>query len=160
MVSRAACDQAPLDVNDDDTALRLQAYVWADQPARLARLRGAIAIARSTPATVEAADAGAWTESRLAPSEGRATVLFHSVMWQYMPRETQKTVSEAIHTAASAATAAAPFAWLRMEPDPSQEGFPMAVRLTIWPDGQNYHLANVHPHGAWVEWLGEQAVSP
>lgn len=159
VVGRAACDQSPLNVNDEATALRLQAYVWADQPARLARLRGAIAIARATPASLEKADAAAWTESRLAPVEGQASVLFHSVMWQYMPRETQNAVSDAIRSAASTATATAPIAWLRMEPDPSREGFPMAVRLSLWPDGETWHLADVHPHGAWVEWLGNEAAA-
>ncbi|MBX3479216.1 MAG: DUF2332 domain-containing protein [Caulobacter sp.] len=160
VAARAACDQAPLDVNDEATALRLQSYVWADQPARLARLRGAIAIARTTPADLVKADAAVWTESRLAPVEGVASVLFHSVMWQYMPQATQNAVSAAIDAAASAATASAPFAWLRMEPDLSREGFPMAVRLTLWPDGQTLHLANVHPHGAWVDWLGDRAPAP
>lgn len=153
VIARAACDQSPIDLASDEAALRLQAYVWADQPARMARLRGAIAVARSVPADLVKADAADWVAANLSPSDGVATVLFHSVMWQYMPQRTQNAVSEAIATAAAKASASAPLAHLSMEPDPTREGFPMAVRLTIWPDGRSFHLADVHPHGAWVRWL-------
>ena len=30
----------------------------------------------------------------------------------------------------------------------------MQVRLTLWPDGAERVLAEVHPHGAWVRWTG------
>ena len=153
VAARAACDQSPIDITRDEAALRLQAYVWADQPARMARLRGAIAVARSTSASLAKADAADWVAANLSPTEGVATVLFHSVMWQYMPQRTQNAVSEAIAAAATKATRTAPLAHLSMEPDPSREGFPMAVQLTIWPDGRSFHLADVHPHGAWVRWL-------
>jgi hypothetical protein len=49
VAERLGCDRAPIDLSDPDRALRLQAYVWADQPERLARLRGAIALARRFP---------------------------------------------------------------------------------------------------------------
>ncbi len=153
VVARAACDQSPIDISSDEAALRLQAYVWADQPARMARLRGAIAVARANPANLVKADAADWVAANLFPADGVATVLFHSVMWQYMPQRTQNAVSEAIAAAAARATRAAPVAHLSMEPDPSREGFPMAAALTIWPDERSFHLADVHPHGAWVRWL-------
>src|SRR5262245_49563294 len=46
VVERAGCDPAPLDATTDDGALTLQSYLWPDQPARFALLRGALAIAR------------------------------------------------------------------------------------------------------------------
>jgi hypothetical protein len=153
VLERCGCDHAPIDPLDEAQALRLQAYVWPDQSRRLARLTGALAVARQVPAPVDRADAADWVNRRVAPVEGALTVLFHSVMWQYMPQRTQKTVSAAILAAGAAATKTAPFAWLRMEPDSSREGFPMALWLTIWPDGRERHLADVHPHGAWVKWL-------
>jgi hypothetical protein len=155
VAARAACDQSPIDLADEAQALRLQAYVWADQGRRLERLRGAIALARAWPAPVEKADAAAWVATHFSPREGVATVLFHSVMWQYMPVPTQKAVTASIAAAAAAATASAPVAWLRMEPNSTPEGFPMGVWLTIWPTGREIHLAEVHPHGAWVNWLAD-----
>lgn len=158
VIERAGCDQSPVDVSADDTALRLQAYVWADQTERLARLRGAIAVASAVPAQLVKADAAAWTAEQLAPRSGAATVLFHSVMWQYMPVATQAAVQAAIEAAGRRANSDSPVAWLRMEPDPDSSGFPMRLRLTCWPapsgdGGVERVLATVHPHGTWVKWL-------
>ena len=153
VAARAGCDQSPVDVSQDEPALRLQAYVWADQTQRLARLRGAIAVARAVPAPLDKADAADWVASRLAPRRGVCSVLFHSVMWQYMPDATQAAVRAAIQAAGLAANADSPVAWLRMEPAADSEGFPMELRLTLWPDGGERLLATAHPHGAWVNWL-------
>jgi hypothetical protein len=153
VAERAGCDQAPVDVADPAQALRLQAYVWPDQMQRLARVRGAIAVAKAYPAELIAADAAAWTAQRLAPEPGVASVLYHSVMWQYMPDATQAATRAAIEAAGAAADGRSPVAWLRMEPNAQRKGWPMELRLTLWPDGSERHLADVHPHGAWVEWL-------
>ena len=158
VAERSGCDQSPVDVSSDDTALRLQAYVWADQSERLARLRGAITVARAVPAPLDKADAAGWVAGHLAPKPGVCSVLFHSVMWQYMPNATQAAVRAAIEAAGAAASRDSPVAWLRMEPAPDSEGFPMELRLTLWPPlpengGSERVLATVHPHGAWVNWL-------
>lgn len=155
VAERAGCDQAPVDVADPAQALRLQAYVWPDQAERMARLRGAIAVARDNPAELTAADAAAWTARRLAPTPGVASVLYHSVMWQYMPEATQAATRAAIEAAGAAASREAPVAWLRMEPNGERKGWPMELRLTRWPGGAERHLADLHPHGAWVAWLAQ-----
>jgi hypothetical protein len=152
VAERAACDQAPIDVGDEAQALRLQAYVWPDQLDRLARLRAAIVLARQTGLKVEKADAAAWVKGRLEPKEGLATVLVHSVMWQYMPAETQASILETLETARAKATASAPLAHLRMEPDPANPAR-MQVRLTTWPGGVDRLLAEAHPHGSSVNWV-------
>lgn len=154
VVERAGCDRAPIDLGDPDAALRLQAYVWADQAERLARLRGAIELARRRPPRLEAEDAGAWALRSVRPEPGRATVLYHSVVWSYLSGETRAAVSEAIRIAADAATPRQPFAWLRMEPSEDAEAGAMAVRLTLWPGGRERGLAHAHPHGAKVLWVG------
>lgn len=153
VVERAGCDQAPVDVADPAQALRLQAYVWPDQARRLARLRGAIAIATANPARLAKADAALWTAARFKPRAGTASVLYHSVMWQYMPQDTQQAVRAAIEGAGAAAGPDSPVAWLRMEPNPDRPQWPMELRLTLWPGGGEQHLADVHPHGTWAEWL-------
>lgn len=153
VVARSGCDQSPVDISEDATALRLQAYVWADQTGRLARLRGAIAVARAVPARLDRADAAAWVAERFRPSPGTASVLFHSVMWQYMPDATQAAVRAAIEAAGAVATPDSPVAWLRMEPAAESNGFPMELRLTTWPGAAERLLATAHPHGAWVNWL-------
>ena len=150
--SRAGCDLRPIDLASPEAALRLQAYVWPNQPDRLARLRSAIDVARRHPPPVERADAGAWAADHVRPRAGRAVVLFHSVVWQYLPGETQARVADAVAAAGAEARSDSPFAWLRMEPDPDDPTGPMQVRLTLWPGGEARILASVHPHGAMVHW--------
>lgn len=152
VAERSGCDQAPIDIADSAQALRLQAYVWPDQVRRLARIKGAIAIAAAAPASLVQADAAVWAANRLHPRAGAVSVLYHSVMWQYMPAPTQAAVRTAIEAAGAAASAAAPVAWLRMEPNPARPKWQMELNLTLWPGGALRHLADVHPHGSWVEW--------
>lgn len=153
VVERAACDRRPTDLKDPDQRRRLLAYIWADQTERLARIRAAIEVALANDVTVEAADAVDWTRARVTPEAGTATVLYHSVFWQYMPAASQAALAELIAAIGARATPDAPFAWLRMEPDP-ENTLVMQVRLTLWPDGSERVLAEVHPHGAWVRWAG------
>ena len=53
---RLGIDQAPVDLADEQQALRLQCFVWADQTERLERLRRAIEIARADPPELLAGD--------------------------------------------------------------------------------------------------------
>jgi hypothetical protein len=103
------------------------------------------------PARVDATDAGAWIGPHLAarPS-GVATVVYHSIVWQYLTRDTRAAVKDAILHAGAAATRDAPLAWLRLEPV-GREG-PFEVRLTSWPGGEERRLAESSPHGREVRW--------
>jgi hypothetical protein len=156
VASRAACDRKPVDIRDPVARRRLKAYVWADQFDRLARLDAAVAMALAAATRVEAEDAVSWTARRAAPEDGAATVLFHSVFWQYLPAESQAALTRAIAELGARAGEAAPFAWLRMEPPPSNLAI-MELRLTQWPGGVNRLLAHVHPHGAAVTWAPDTA---
>ena len=153
VVERAACDRKPVDLADAAARQRLRAYVWADQRDRLQRLDAAIAVARAAGTTVDDADAVDWTRRRVAPQPDVVTVLFHSVFWQYMPPESQAALEELITTIGADARIDAPFAWLRMEPPPTDMAT-MQLRLSLWPSASNEILGAVHPHGAWVEWRG------
>jgi hypothetical protein len=132
---------------------RLLAYVWSDQPERLARATAAIEMALAHGVRVEEADAPAWAAAHVAPRAGAATVLYHSVFWQYMPAESQRALSAAIDGIAARAGPEAPFAWLRMEPPPENLAT-MEVRLTLWPGGEERILAQAHPHAAKIRWRG------
>jgi len=152
VVERAGCDRAPVDIADPDAALRLQAYVWADQRDRLERLRAAIRLTLDTGVKVERADAGEWVEAKVRPRGGAATVLYHSVVWQYLPPQTQDRIAAAVERAGLSATVEAPFAWLRIEPVRRAPTVEMHMTLTLWPGGETRKLAEVHAHGAWVAW--------
>jgi len=151
VVERAACDRRPTDLADEAQRRRLLACIWPGQFDRLARSRAAIDLALANRVQVDAADALAWTRERVAPRRGAATVLYHSIFWQYLPRETRDGLERAIAEIGERATAEAPFAWLRMEP-PMDNLAIVQLRLTVWPTGEGRLLAEVHPHGAWVNW--------
>ena len=84
VIERHACDIAPVDLEDPAQRLRLRAYIWADQRERLSRLESAIDLARAHGPRVQRADAADWVRTKLRePAASSATVLYHSIMWQY-----------------------------------------------------------------------------
>jgi hypothetical protein len=152
VVERRGCDLAPVEIRDPGQARRLRAYVWADQRARVTRIDAAIALAQQTGLDLVAADAADWVEANVRPVPGTATVLYHSVMWQYMPAATQARIAAHMAAMSALATPDAPLAWLSMEMVPGDAL--MEVSLRQWPKGGQRCLARVHPHGAFVEWGG------
>jgi hypothetical protein len=151
VLQRFGCDPRPVDPVSDEGRLTLTAAVWADQVERLDRLRGAMEIASRVPARVDRASAGDWLPEVLArPTPGAATVVFHTVMQEYMTADDRRAAFESIRSAGNRATSDAPVAWLRLEPEPDFDTYP--VDLAIWPGGLERRLATAHPHGAWVRW--------
>jgi hypothetical protein len=154
VVARQGCDLSPIDARDPDQLRRIQSYYWADQQDRL-RLLTEAAAALPGPAPVERIRAGAFVARELAGRRpGVATVLFHSSMWWYVPREEQRAIREAVLAAGERADADAPVAWLRAEPPDLHSA---ELRLTSWPGGEDRLLARVAHHGQWVEWQAGEA---
>ena len=147
--SRAGCDAAPVDAASEDGRLTLLSYVWPDQPHRHRLLRAALEVAADVPAPVEQAEAVAWADERFRPTAGVATVVFHSIVMQYLG-ERRTAFKELVRARGAMATAAAPLAWLRLEP----AGPEAALRLTVWPGGSDWTLAWSGFHGQNVRWLG------
>jgi hypothetical protein len=147
VAERAGCDRDPIDATTDDGALTLRSFVWPDQLDRLARLDAALALAACVPVSVEQADAGEWVEMQLSVRRpGVVTVVYHSIVWQYLSPEKRARVKHAIESAGALAADDAPVAWLRMEPgrDPTKSA---EVRLTRWPDGRERVVARTGYHG-------------
>ncbi|MES1201546.1 MAG: DUF2332 family protein [Pseudomonadota bacterium] len=156
VASRAGCDRNPIDINDPAQALRLRSYIWADQPDRFTRLDAAIALAKASGNRVERADAGDWLIARLAaPLPEGVTVVYHSVVAQYLAPETTAKIEAALTVGAAKADDKHRVARLRLEPNPilGLEGRidDMAVDLTIWPGGERRVLCKAHGHARWVE---------
>lgn len=150
VVDRAGCDRTPIDIRSKDDALRLRAYIWADQTERLARLDQAMDLVHSSRVRIVHADAADWASLRLAERRpGVATVLFHSIVWQYIEKGSRMRLEHAIEAAGRRADQEAPFAWLRMEPETPKAA---ALRLTLWPGGETLLLADVDYHGSWINW--------
>jgi hypothetical protein len=151
IADRAGCDISPLDVINLEDRRRLESYVWPDQAERLERLRSAIGIAKKLRPRLDTADAEDWLRGELGRrTAGLCTVIFHSIFWQYIPKDKQAALRQLIEDAGSASDGRTPLAWLRLEPDEVTD-FP-DIRLTIWPGGEERVLGTAHFHGAWVKW--------
>ena len=158
VVARCGVDLNPLDLRDPATREKLMAFVWPEQIERVHRLEAAIAAFVADPVALDKADAADWVESVIATRDGVATVVFHSIAYQYFPAATQARIAAHMANAGAVATAAAPLAWLRFELDDASAEAPPTLRLTLWPGGE-YLLARTHPHGAVVRWLGDGAAA-
>jgi len=152
IVARRGVDLNPIDVRDAGARARLLAYVWPEQTARVSRLAAALDAAAQDPAPVDRADAAGWVEQHVAPVAGRATVVMHSIAFQYFPADTKARIAAHLAAQGARATPDAPLAWLRFEFEDAAR--PPTLRLTLWPGGEDRLLAHAHPHGASVQWLG------
>ena len=146
IVARKGNDLNPLDPKKPEDRLRLLAYLWPDQPERLARTEAAIELTASIPTIVEAGDAGDWIETQLAdPAPDRVRVLYHTVAWQYFPKATTARALAAMKQVTT------PLVQIGMEAD---GGKGAAITLTTWPDGETRHLGRASFHGIWMNWSG------
>jgi hypothetical protein len=147
VAERRGCDLNPLDPADEANRLSLRASIWADQPLRLARLDGALRIAGRVPVRLERASVDDWLGPLLAqPATGVATVVYHSVLDEYLDGRVRARFHAAVATAAGLATPAAPLAWLRLEP--SSDVRHHTLTLTLWPPGREEALAVCGAHGS------------
>jgi hypothetical protein len=148
VAQRLGCDPSPVDPATEEGRLTLLSYTWPDMRERLERLRAGFELAEALPATVEQGRAAEWTEARLAePAPGSATVVFHSVVIQYLPEDERRAFEGLVEEAGTRAGADAPLAWLRMEP----AGERAEVRITTWPGGEERLLARAGYHGTPVD---------
>jgi hypothetical protein len=146
VVDRRGGDRAPVDPTTEEGRLAVSASIWADQTERFERLGAALRTAAEVPATVDEATASTWTRAHVVPSPGRATVLYHSIVEEYLDAEERVAFHAAIEAAGARATEDAPVAWLRMEP--STELRHHAVSLRLWPHAPGLrHLATTGAHG-------------
>lgn len=150
VAERRGCDANPIDVSTADGRLSLRSFVWPDQPERIARMEAALEVADEEPVALDRETASTWAQRMLAePAPGRATVIYHSIVSQYLSDEERTALFDAIHEAGERATADAPLAWLRMEPADDRAN----LELTLWPGGEDRLLARVGYHGSPVELL-------
>lgn len=147
VVERRGCDRRPIDVTTPEGRLQLESSLWADQVQRLARLRGACAVAARVPAPVERASVDEWLPGVLdAPRPGVTTVVYHAIVYEYFNEPVRQAFHAALDRAGAAATPDAPLAWLRFEATPVTRGY--AVTLTTWPAGDERVVATAGAHGS------------
>ena len=150
------CDASPIDLRAPGAAARLASYIWPDQRERLLRLQAAITLATAADVKVERADAAAFVARELATLRaGETTVIYHSIVWQYLTSATRQAIRASLQDAAARATHAAPLAWLAFEmPDPKTRPL---LTLTLWPGGTRETLAQAQAHGQFAHWSTQSA---
>jgi hypothetical protein len=138
----------------EEGRLNLQSYVWPDQVERFRQLAAAIDVARRVSAPVDQANAPDWIETALADGvPGVATVVYHSIVCQYLSNVDRARFERVMAVGGEAATYNKPLAWLRFEP----AGNVAEVRLQLWPGSKGRLLARSGFHGKTVQWLGPES---
>jgi hypothetical protein len=153
VVERRGCDTSPVDPTTQDGRLRLTSFVWPDQLARFERLRGALQVASEVPASVVRQSARDFVAD-LELASGTTTVVWHSIMWQYLDDREASDVEARLEDLGRTADANARLAHLALEPrrrtpasDPE-----VLVTLRMWPDGEERVLGSAAPHGLPTTW--------
>jgi hypothetical protein len=153
IAERRGCDRDPIDASSEDGARTLLSYVWPGMTARFDALTYALAVARALPVEIDRADAADWVEQQLAVTRtGIVTVVWHSIVWQYLDASTRTRLLHALRAAAARATPDAPVAWLRLEPPDDTLGRP-ELRCSLWPGAADEVLAHAGFHHQPVHWL-------
>jgi hypothetical protein len=158
ILSRTGCDIAPFQLETAVDEQTLAAYVWADQPTRLLRLREGIAAFREnqmgeTAVTLHQATLPDDLPRFLKqiPMEPTAPIiLYNTYMTAYLPN---RGAGMRPHIAQWAASQSRPVLWLQWEPlwlgpHPPHYGW-CAWMADLWQSGnhKSWQLAWIHPHG-------------
>ncbi|AHH17066.1 hypothetical protein NONO_c22700 [Nocardia nova SH22a] len=157
VVERRGCDPTPLDPLSPRDSLALRSYVWPDQRARAARLDGALRLAEKIPADIVVTGARDFLAATELQS-GTLTVVWHSVMRQYVDPDEWRGVTAELDRLAAGSSPDAGFACVAFEPQNNSDdrnGFRLTVRIGA---GEPVVLARAMPHGVPAfEWEGDRA---
>lgn len=157
VVERRGADTAPIDPLTAEGAARLASFVWPDQHERLQRLRSAILVAGQYAAPVDKAGAADFADL-IEPVPGHLTVLWHSVMLQYLDPAEKVRMADRLNQIGARATDLAPFAHISFEPRrlTAQGTRRYLLSAETWPGGTHQILGEAPAHGMPVIW-GEPA---
>jgi hypothetical protein len=147
---REGCDPNPLDPSNPDDQRRLTSYIWPDERERLARLAAALSVAAPRPPMVVRAAAIDWLPDALARRrEGELTVVWHSIIRQYVDPDEWRRLADA-YAAALAQAPDRPIVWVGMEPAAIDHRDELTIRTG--PAGPATRLAGCNDHGPPLVW--------
>ena len=164
IASRTGCDLKPFRLETAVAEQTLAAYVWADQPHRLQRLREGVAAFRQAnqghaPIRLHPArlpdDLPAFLNQHIPTAPDHPVVIYNTYMTIYLD---DKGASFKQHIADWATAQNRPVLWLQWEPlwggpEPLDFGW-VAWTADLWRGSEHHHwlLAWNHPHGTAVQW--------
>jgi hypothetical protein len=165
--ARIGLDRSPIDLTDPDASRWLEACVWPDHADRFHRLHAAIGLAQIEPPTVRPGDAIEDLAATIALVADRGhPVVLNTWVLNYLSDEQRGAyVTELDRLGASS-----DLSWIFAEmpslvsglpvPDEPDRAYHTVVTLVRWRDRVRTvdHLADAHPHGAWIHWRAASAV--
>jgi hypothetical protein len=163
--SAIGLDQRPLDVLEPADARWLIACQWPEETERLDRLREAIRLAEPDAPTVEQGDLvddvvrliGAVPPVALPVVTATWTLSYLSVARQqeFMDRLERCALDRDLALVYAEQPERVPGLPLPPRPDGEADGRATALVLLHWHHGErrDLRLADLHPHGRWMEWL-------
>jgi hypothetical protein len=148
--SRTGIDRRPVDVTTDHGARLLEAFVWADQPERLERVRKAVEVVRADSPRLMQGDYVEILPGLLDARDLDAlTVVFHSVSTVYL-REDDRAHLDEIFEAEGERGSLARVSYEFVRDEIGYESF--ALDVQTWP-GEIRRLARLDGHANGMEWL-------
>lgn len=165
IASRVGLDLHPVDVTDPLAVRWLVACQWPDQIERLERARGALEAARADPPRIIQGDAVDDLPATIATVAADVLpVVTSSWVMAYLPDARQRAFIERLDQIAAERDVSLVFAEAPIEvpglPVPPGERSGGGEHTTVlvrvdWRAGRRSvtHLANLYPHGTWIEWL-------
>lgn len=163
--SRVGLDLHPVDLADRAQARWLVACQWPDQPERIHRARTAIALAHGTPPRLVTGDAVDDVAPLVRAVAGHALpVVIATWTLAYLDADRQRAflaVLDGLGAERDLSLVLAeqpervPGLPVPPRPDGRPDGAPTALVRMDWRDGTRtaVRLADLHPHGRWLEWL-------
>ncbi len=149
---RRGVDTDPIDVRQEDAALLLLSYVWADQRERLERLRRALELARNDPPELVRGDFVEVLPDLLADRASDAlTIVFQTAATGYLTSGQYDELRRILEAAA----AGEPFGWIstrRLSERESERDDGYELELALLPE-QPRLAAYMGFHGQWLEWI-------
>ncbi|HEU4849050.1 MAG TPA: DUF2332 domain-containing protein [Terrimesophilobacter sp.] len=157
IVWRAGIDVEPLDVRDPDAVRWLETLVWPEQEARRRRIRNAVGLVRADPPILVRGNAIVELEALADARPADATlVVVTSAMLVYLPYAERMRLVDVIRSLDAH--------WISLDgvgvlPEIDAKldgpGGAMPGRFTLSLDGEP--LADVGPHGQFVDWFAPAA---
>lgn len=163
ITARVGVDRSPIDLTDPASVRWLMACVWPDQHDRFERLAAAIAVAAEHSAGVIQGEATASLAAAVESigTDGHPTVINSWVLNYLTPAERAAYVAELERIGSGR-----DLSWLFLESPGLASGLPVPAEiersflthlvLATWRGGHRTvtHLAECHPHGYWLHWVG------
>jgi hypothetical protein len=148
--NRLGIDTKPVDITTEHGLRLLQAFVWADEPHRIERVREAVEFARRDPPEVVEGDFVELLPELLSARDPDAlTIVFNSNSTEYLDDRRFDELTRVFERDAGHG----PLAWLSLEYERGIERPEYVLELRQWPAGEMRRLALVSGHGEEIDWL-------